>query len=43
MLHDITEVVPLREHRLRLRFDDGSEGEVDLAKRLRKLKAARAP
>ena len=35
MLHDIIDVVPLGEHRLRLRFDDGAEGEVDLAKRLR--------
>ena len=34
MLHDIVEVRPLGDHRLRLRFDDGIEGDVDLSKRL---------
>lgn len=35
MLHDIVEVAHLGGHRLRLRFDDGVEGEVDLSKRLK--------
>jgi hypothetical protein len=34
-IHDVVEVEPLGDHRLRLRFDDGAEGEVDLGKRLR--------
>ena len=34
MLHDVVAVTYLGEHRLRLRFDDGVEGEVDLAPRL---------
>src|SRR5690349_17981436 len=34
MLHDIVEVAHLGGHRLRLRFDDGVEGEVDLSNRL---------
>lgn len=35
MLHDIVEVAHLGGHRLRLRFDNGVEGEVDLSNRLR--------
>lgn len=35
MLHDIVGVKCLGDHRLRLRFDDGVEGEVDLSGRLR--------
>jgi hypothetical protein len=35
MLHDIVEVTPLGGHRLRLRFDNGVEGEVDLSNRLK--------
>ena len=31
MLKDIVEVQPTRDYRLRLRFEDGSEGEVDVA------------
>jgi hypothetical protein len=31
MLHDVVEVSPVGDHRLRLRFDDGVEGEIDLA------------
>ena len=34
MLHDVVEVRHLGDHRLRLRFDDGVEGELDLAPRL---------
>jgi hypothetical protein len=35
MLRDVIAVQPLGEHRLRLKFDDGVEGEVDLGKILR--------
>lgn len=35
MLKDIVEVRPVRKHVLHMRFEDGVEGEVDLAKRLR--------
>jgi hypothetical protein len=35
MLHDITNVQSLGGHRLRLRFDDGVEGIIDMATRLR--------
>ncbi len=35
MLHDIVEVAHLGGHRLRLRFDNGVEGEVDLSNRLK--------
>ncbi len=31
MLKDIVEVQPTRDYRLRLRFEDGREGEVDIA------------
>ncbi len=31
MLKDIVEVEPTRDYRLRLRFEDGKEGEVDVA------------
>jgi hypothetical protein len=31
MLHDVVEVTHHGNHRLRLRFDDGVEGEIDLA------------
>jgi hypothetical protein len=31
MLKDITHVQPLENHRLRLRFEDGVEGSVDVA------------
>ena len=31
MLKDIVEVAPTRNYRLRLRFEDGREGEVDVA------------
>lgn len=31
MLKDIIEVQPTKDYRLRLRFEDGSEGEVDIA------------
>ena len=34
MFYDITRVVPLPEYRLRLTFDDGSEGEIDLRSQL---------
>jgi hypothetical protein len=34
MLHDVVEVSHMGGHRLRLRFDDGVEGEIDLAPRL---------
>lgn len=34
MLHDVVEVTHLGDHRLRLRFDDGIEGEIDLAPKL---------
>ncbi len=34
MFYDITQVVALPEYRLRLTFDDGSEGEVDLRSQL---------
>ena len=34
MLAEVIEVRPLDGHRLRLRFDDGVEGEVDIAKRI---------
>jgi len=32
MLKDIVEVRPLKRYRVHLRFEDGAEGEVDLAK-----------
>lgn len=32
MLQDIVEAVPLDGHRLRLRFEDGATGEVDISK-----------
>ena len=35
MLKDIVEVQPTREYRLRLRFEDGREGEVDVAGMIR--------
>lgn len=31
MLRDVVSVQPLSEHRLRVRFDDGTEGVVDVA------------
>ncbi len=31
MIIDVLEVVPLPDHRLRVRFDDGFTGEVDIA------------
>jgi hypothetical protein len=34
MFYDITRVVALPEYRLRLTFDDGAEGEVDLRSQL---------
>ena len=34
MFYDITRVIPLPEYRLRLTFDDGAEGEVDLRSQL---------
>lgn len=34
MLHDIVEVRPLDGYRLRLRFDDGVEGVVDVSNRV---------
>lgn len=34
MLHDIVEVNSLGSYRLRIRFDDGVEGIVDLSKRI---------
>jgi hypothetical protein len=39
MLKDITEVEVLDGHRLRLRFEDGIEGVVDLARSLRSLRS----
>lgn len=30
MLHDVVAVEPLENYRLRLRFDDGSEGEIEV-------------
>jgi hypothetical protein len=35
MLKDIVEVEPTRDYRLRLRFEDGVEGEVNLAEMVR--------
>jgi hypothetical protein len=35
MLHDIVDVKSLGGHRLRIRFDDGVEGTIDLASRIR--------
>lgn len=35
MLHDVVAVRPLGGHRLHLRFDDGVEGDLDLARRIR--------
>ncbi len=35
MLHDVAEVTHLGGHRLRIRFDDGIEGEIDLGSKLR--------
>ncbi len=35
MLKDIIEVRPINEYRLLLRFEDGVEGEVDVAKLIR--------
>jgi hypothetical protein len=35
MLQDIVEVKPLDGYRLLLRFEDGAEGEVDVAKMIR--------
>lgn len=35
MLKDIVEVRPLGAHRLYVRYEDGVEGELDFAKRLR--------
>ena len=32
MLKDVTEVEAIGSHRLRLRFEDGLEGEIDIAK-----------
>lgn len=34
MLHDIVEVRPLEKYRLKLRFDDGVEGIVDVGARV---------
>ena len=34
LLRDVVDVKPLGGHRLRLRFDDGVEGEVDLLPKL---------
>ena len=34
MLHDVVEVQPLNGFRLRLRFDDGVEGTVDVSARV---------
>jgi hypothetical protein len=31
MLKDVVEVQPTKDYRLRLRFEDGAEGEVDVA------------
>jgi len=35
MLKDIIEVQPMQHYRLRLRFEDGTEGEVDIAAMIR--------
>ena len=35
MLKDIIEVQPTQDYRLRLRFEDGEEGEVDIAAMIR--------
>jgi hypothetical protein len=35
MLKDIIEVQPMQNYRLRLRFEDGTEGEVDIAAMIR--------
>ena len=35
MIPHVTEARPLEDHRLRLRFDDGTEGVVDIAARVR--------
>jgi hypothetical protein len=35
MLKDIIEVQPTQDYRLRLRFEDGREGEVDIAAMIR--------
>lgn len=35
MLKDIVEVLPLDDYRLRLKFEDGVEGVVDVAKMIR--------
>jgi hypothetical protein len=35
MLKDIIEVQPTQNYRLRLRFEDGKEGEVDIAAMIR--------
>lgn len=35
MLKDIVEVQPTKDYRLRLRFEDGREGEVDIAEMIR--------
>jgi hypothetical protein len=34
-LHEVVAVEPRGDHRLYLRFDDGTEGVIDLARRLR--------
>jgi len=34
MLHDVVAAEHLGGHRLRVRFDDGTQGEVDLARRI---------
>ena len=34
MLHDVVEVRPLKGYRLRLRFQDGAKGVVDVSKRV---------
>lgn len=31
MLKDVVEVRPLKDHRLHIRFEDGVEGEIDIA------------
>jgi hypothetical protein len=35
MLKDVVFVEPLPEHRLRVRFDDGTEGTIDVAERVK--------
>lgn len=35
MLKDIVEVQPMQDYRIRLRFEDGVEGEVDIAEMVR--------